>query len=82
VDIFTEKLTEDKDAMKALNLIASCTRVSGKGLAQLFTTGYSALAINIQPGIQEHPRKSGLFHIFRFHPSLEGFPAIKNLGSF
>jgi hypothetical protein len=26
VNLFTEKLTKDKDAMKALNLIASCTR--------------------------------------------------------
>jgi hypothetical protein len=38
VNLFTEKLTEDKDTMvKALNLIASCTRewkevVSEKGL--------------------------------------------------
>jgi hypothetical protein len=30
---------------------------------------------------QEHPRKSGLFHIIRFDRYFRGFPAIKNLGS-
>jgi hypothetical protein len=54
LNLFTEKLTKDKDAMKALNLIASCTRewkgiVSKKGLTQFFTTGYAALEVSIQP---------------------------------
>jgi hypothetical protein len=51
----TEKLTADKDAMKALNLIASCTRewkgvISEKGPTQLFVMGYSVLDRNIPSG--------------------------------
>jgi hypothetical protein len=31
----------------------------------------------------EHPRKSGLFHIFRFHPSyLRGSPQLRTWGHF
>jgi hypothetical protein len=64
INLFTEKLTEDKDAMKALNLISSCTRewkgiVSEKGLTQFFTMGYAALDVSIQPGG---------FTIFKYKP--------------
>jgi hypothetical protein len=32
---------------------------------------------------REHPRKSGLFHIFRFHPSyLRGSPQLRTWGHF
>jgi hypothetical protein len=75
VNLFTDKLTEDKDAMKALNLIASCTRewkgvVSEKGLTQFFTTGYAALDVSIQPGG---------FTIFMFKPRIAGIQATSSV---
>jgi hypothetical protein len=75
MNLFTEKLTEDKDAMKALNLIASCTRewkgvVSEKGLTQFFTTGYAALDVSIQPGG---------FTIFMFKPRIAGIQATSSV---
>jgi hypothetical protein len=75
INLFTEKLTEDKDAMKALNLIASCTRewkgvVSEKGLTQFFTTGYAALDVSIQPGG---------FTIFMFKPRIAGIQATSSV---
>jgi hypothetical protein len=67
--------TEDKDAMKALNLIASCTRewkgvVSEKGLTQFFTTGYAALDVSIQPGGST---------IFMFKPRIAGIQATSSV---
>ena len=75
INLFTEKLTEDKDAMKALNLIAFCTRewkgvVSEKGLTQFFTTGYAALDVSIQPGG---------FTIFMFKPRIAGIQATSSV---
>ncbi len=61
--------------MKALNLIASCTRewkgvVSEKGLTQFFTTGYAALDVSIQPGG---------FTIFMFKPRIAGIQATSSV---
>jgi hypothetical protein len=75
INVFTEKLTEDKDAMKALNLTASCTKewkgvVSEKGLTQFFTTGYAALDVSIQPGG---------FTIFMFKPRIAGIQATSSV---
>jgi hypothetical protein len=68
MDTFTEKLTADKDAMKALNLFASCTRewkgvISEKGPTQFFVMGYSVLDRNI---------RSGGFTIIMLKPQLMG----------